>query len=368
LKILAINGSPKGTESNTDVLVQTFLEGAREEGADTETVYVRDLKVTPCTGCFSCWTKTPGVCIHRDDMQEMLLRIRESDILVLASPLYGNMVTGILKNFMDRMVPLSSPAIEKIGDEYNHPARYKDGISRFVLISNAGFPETHHFEALKTTFRQLDSGPRAGLAGMICCAAGPMLTTPGMRKHIQWYLDATRQAGRQVARGEVIRDDTQAILDRSLAEDPGAYAGAVNAHWRSEGADIPQGRASVPASAEEPAQLIDSDGVGDQVRDLLAQLAGVFSAEAAGDLEAVFQFEIPDEDPGHYFLKIGEGVCGAYEGVHASPTLTIHAPAQIWLDVCSGKLDGTAAYMSGQYRVSGDLSMLMRFGSLFSSS
>jgi len=47
--------------------------------------------------------------------------------------------------------------------------------------------------------------------------------------------------------------------------------------------------------------------------------------------------------------------------------MTIHSPAQVWIDVCTGKQDGAAAYMSGKYRVTGDTTLLMRFGSLFKS-
>ena len=88
MKILAVNGSPRGPRGNTDCVLQPFLEGAREAGAETETVYLKDKQINTCLGCFTCWTKTPGVCVHKDDMPELLDKLREADIVVHATPLY----------------------------------------------------------------------------------------------------------------------------------------------------------------------------------------------------------------------------------------------------------------------------------------
>jgi len=366
MNILAINGSPRAASGNTDVLVQAFLSGARSAGAETDTVYVADLEIRHCTGCFSCWTRTPGACIHDDDMPELLARVRRSDAVVLASPLYGGMVTGLMKTCLDRMLPLSHAAMVQAGDRHGHPARYDDGSFRMVVISNAGFPEPSHFDGLRATFGQLDRGPRSGLAGMICCAAGPMLTIPSMRDRVQWYLDATAQAGRDVVERGRISDETGAILGRSLAGDPEGYANTVNAYWQSLGVDMPGEVQSSSVDIEHRGTSIEPAEDAGTVRDLVSRMPGSFSPEAAGELRAVLQFDIADEAPGAYFLAIEAGRCEAFEGTHPAPTATIHAAARVWLDVCTGELDGSAAYLSGQYTVTGDLSLLMRFGDLFS--
>ncbi|MFC2079556.1 NAD(P)H-dependent oxidoreductase [Candidatus Bipolaricaulota bacterium] len=366
MNVLAINGSPRGSEGNTDILVQAFLAGVRKSGGETEVVYLNAKTIRYCTGCFACWTKTPGVCIHEDDMPALLTRMREADVVVFASPLYGNMVTGQMKTFLDRTLPLSNPAIVKMGDEYLHPPRYGDDVFRVVLISNAGFPQTHHFEGLKKTFEISTSGPRAKLAGMICCAPGPMLSVPGIEEQVQWYLDAAIQAGQEVAEHGLIDPKTQAVLDRSLTDKPGEYAAMVNGFWQQSGAPVPDSYG--PPSDEDPPQgsppLTPSESIS-SVRDLVSRLPQSFSPDSAGDLVAVIQFEIADEDPGAYYLIIAQGACSAFEGAHPAPRMTIHSPAEVWMDVCTGKLDGAAAFMFGKYRVSGDTSLLMRFASLF---
>jgi multimeric flavodoxin WrbA/putative sterol carrier protein len=363
VKILAINGSPRGAAGNTDVLVRAFLSGAREAGAETEIVYLKGKTIHHCEGCFSCWIRTPGVCIHDDDMTDLLGLLRTADVGVVATPLYGNMVTGLMKDFLDRTLPLSHPAIQKQGDQYLHPPRYEDGVYRTVLITNAGFPETHHFEGLKKTFEISASGPRAELAGMICCAGGPMLQAPGMEESVRWYTDATVQAGRDVVLDGRISPETQAVLDRPLFANPGQYAGVVNAYWRSFGVEIPGEK---PASSSGKGSPLPPGDGRSTVRDLVSRLPESFAPSAAGDLAAAIQFDIPDEHSGNYYLVIENGTCSAFEGIHPSPRMTIRSPAEIWLKVCAGELDGATAFMSGQYQVQGDVSLLMQFRRIFS--
>jgi multimeric flavodoxin WrbA/putative sterol carrier protein len=367
MNVLAINGSPRGANGNTDILVQAFLHGVQKAGGNTETIYLHEKTINYCTGCYACWTQTPGVCIHKDDMLDLLPKLRNADIVVVATPLYGNMVTGQMKTFLDRTLPLSNPAIVEIGDEFVHPPRYADDVFRVFLICNAGFPETHHFDGLKKTFEISTSGPRSELSGKICCAAGPMLSIPGMGEETKWYLDAVVQAGQQVVEQGHIEPGTQALLDRSLADKPGDYANIVNDYWQRVSVDTKSDRQDSPATATAGVPLDPATSVS-SVRDLVSQLPDSFSANAAGSLNAAVQFMITDEDPGAYYLAIQDGVCSAFEGAHPSPTMTIHAPAQIWIDVCTGKQDGAAAYMAGKYKVTGDTALLMRFGSIFAGS
>ncbi len=102
------------------------------------------------------------------------------------------------------------------------------------------------------------------------------------------------------------------------------------------------------------------------MRDLIAGMAIVFNPEAAGDLQAVAQFDVSGDEPGQYYLHIAEGTCAAFEGIHPEPTLTIHTPSEVWLRISRGEMDGAQAMMSGQYTVEGDLGLLMRFSQLFS--
>ncbi len=101
MKILGINGSPRGSESQTLKLVEKVLDGAKENGAEVELVDLCKLKIDYCNACGVCY-KT-GECVHEDDFKEVYDKILESDGLVLGSPVYFNTVTAQLKTLIDRM-------------------------------------------------------------------------------------------------------------------------------------------------------------------------------------------------------------------------------------------------------------------------
>jgi putative sterol carrier protein len=101
------------------------------------------------------------------------------------------------------------------------------------------------------------------------------------------------------------------------------------------------------------------------LRQMLEGMTLVFDAEAAGNMDASIQFDITGERPATYHLRIHEGDCRFALGPAAAPTLTITTPADVWLGVSRGELDGQQALMSGQYQAQGDLSLLLRFNALF---
>jgi multimeric flavodoxin WrbA/putative sterol carrier protein len=371
MKILAVNGSPRGAKGNTERILQPFLEGAREAGAETEVIYLKDKEIKHCRGCFTCWTKTPGVCVHKDDMPELLDKVRQADMMVFATPLYIFTVSGLMKDFMDRMIPITQPYILQRGDHFTHPPRYPEsGGRKFVLISNAGFPERHHFSGLEETFRCLTGSPDIELAGMICCAGGEMLRQDALQDQLTWYLEAARKAGQEVVEQGRIASETQAVLDRPLADDPAVYASMANAYWESQG--VPKigfdDSRAVPQPSETTAHgtpLPPPAGEG-TIRDLFAGMAMDLNPQEAGDLEAIVQFKVTGDDPGVYYLDIANGHCTAYAGEHPQPNLTINTPSHVWMAVSRGEMDGAMAIMTGKYSIEGNMGLLMRFRKLFS--
>ncbi len=371
--MLAINGSPRGRRSNTDRILQPFLEGARAAGAATETVYLADLKINPCRGCFACWTKTPGVCVHKDDMADLLPKIRRADVVVYATPLYVFTVSGLMKDFMDRHLPNLDPHIVRRGEHYLHPSRYDDGPPRqkVVLISNCGFPERHHFSGLVETFRRFADNPDTELAAMILCAGGELLGQEVLRESLRWHTDAARRAGEELVRYGHILPETQAILDTPLAE-PEVYANMANLWWDSQIIRPREDVVSVGGAGEDqlspPIILpIGEPGQGPRTcREALLGMPTVFNPAAAGDLRADIQFIVTGEEPGQYVLRIRDGRCTAHEGTVSRPTMTIHTPADVWLKIARNELSGQAAYVKGMYRVEGDFGLLLRLGDLFS--
>jgi putative sterol carrier protein len=238
-----------------------------------------------------------------------------------------------------------------------------------VVISNSGFPEQSHFSGLKETFRCYMHGNNAGLAGMICCGAGGLLRVPEYQGAFNWYLDAVKQAGREVVLQGKIQAETQATLDKPLMEDQKLFCEMTNAFWRLTGV-----KSSGEASDQQPAKITIPAGQTpltppaslNTVQDLVAGMAFSFNPTAAGDLNKVIQFSVSNETPGHYYLAITDGTCRAYIGKHPEAHVTITTPSEVWLGMSKGQINPGSAFITGQYQVTGEMEIFMRFGQLFS--
>ena len=106
MKVIAINGSPrKGW--NTDTLLKKALEGAASAGAETEMVYLYDLKFRGCVSCLACKLKKeprPNRCVLRDDLTPVLDKVHQADAVILGSPIYFSEVTGEMRSFFERFL------------------------------------------------------------------------------------------------------------------------------------------------------------------------------------------------------------------------------------------------------------------------
>lgn len=93
-------------KKNTWNMVKSFEAGALEAGHEVEFFHVKDLKISPCTGCEYCF-KT-GECIIHDDMYRIYPALEKTDILVLATPIYFFTFSSDLKKVLDRFQPFWS--------------------------------------------------------------------------------------------------------------------------------------------------------------------------------------------------------------------------------------------------------------------
>ena len=127
MRIIAFNSSPRDNQtSKTELVLQKFLEGARRAGAEAETLYLRNYKIKHCLGCFSCWVKTPGRCVQKDDMAEELFeRYLSADLAVLATPLYHYNMNARMKMFIERTLPMVSPIFRGPGRTHRSPVQVR---------------------------------------------------------------------------------------------------------------------------------------------------------------------------------------------------------------------------------------------------
>ena len=101
-KVLIISASPR-RNGNSDILCGRFAQGAEEFGNTVEKVFLADKNIGYCKGCGVC--NTTHKCVQKDDMKEILDKMVEADVIVLATPVYFYSMDGQMKTFIDRTVP-----------------------------------------------------------------------------------------------------------------------------------------------------------------------------------------------------------------------------------------------------------------------
>ena len=110
-KVLILSGSPR-KGGNSDILCDEFMRGAQETGNEVEKIRVSEKKIAPCSACYYCSTHG-GACVYKDDMAEVLQKMIDADVLVLASPVYFYSIDAQLKTVIDRTVARWTEVAEK---------------------------------------------------------------------------------------------------------------------------------------------------------------------------------------------------------------------------------------------------------------
>ena len=217
MKVLAINSSPNMGKGNTAVILNPFLDGMREAGAEVELFYTKKLKIKPCQGEFNCWVKTPGQCFQRDDMDMLRPKMGEADVWVLATPLYVDGMTGPMKNLIDRIIPGAQPFVELRDDHIRHPGRGESKPRQMVLVSNCGFWEMDNFDALVVHVKAICKNANMEFAGALLRPHGgalkPMLEIGGL---VEDVIEAARDAGRELVSSGKISPETLSTVGREL--------------------------------------------------------------------------------------------------------------------------------------------------------
>jgi multimeric flavodoxin WrbA len=217
MKAIAINSSPSMEKGNTAIILDPFLDGMKEAGAEVEVFYTKKLDIKPCQGEFNCWLKTPGECFQKDDMEWLRPKWNEADIRVLATPLYVDGMSGPMKNFLDRGIPGVHPFFELRDDHIRHPRREERHPARLALVSNCGFWEMDNFDALVHHVEAICRNMGSDFVGALLRPQGPamktMLSIGGL---VDDVIEAARDAGRQLVREGKISPETLETVGRDL--------------------------------------------------------------------------------------------------------------------------------------------------------
>lgn len=348
MKILAINGSPKGGRSNTYQLTRAFIEGMREsteaagESLEVREIQVNSLEIHPCLGCFSCWNKTPGACCIQDDMQQVIQGLLWADVTIWSFPLYYFTVPGGLKNLMDRQLPMVLPfMVENDAQTGNggHPSRYDMSGKRTVVISTCGFYTAEgNYDGVCSLFDHICGRDRYTT---VFCGQGELFRVPEVSQRTQEYLGYVREAGKEYMTGG-IHPETEKKLKELL------YPREIFESW----ADVSWGIAREEGEKESDALTFTR------------QMAVLYRKESYSGKSQVLEMYYTDVNECYQILLGAEGSQVITDGF-GTATTRIETPLSVWRSIAAGEIRGDEALMKGLYRVKGDFNLMLRWNDSF---
>ena len=150
MRVIGFCGSPR-REGNTAWTMNRILEGAAQQGAQTQIWYSSDVVINPCRGCLGCVKS--GTCVVNDDMQELYRALEQADALVLGSPVYMGQMSAQAKLFTDRLFAFIKPRFSPRFTE-EHAGK------KLVLVFTQGNPDCgmfqEYFDYTKKMFKLLE--------------------------------------------------------------------------------------------------------------------------------------------------------------------------------------------------------------------
>ncbi|MFX1395198.1 MAG: flavodoxin family protein, partial [Promethearchaeota archaeon] len=167
-KITAIIGThrKRGLVSS---LAEKIFEGAKEKGYSTELINLYDYNINYCIGCWSC--AKSGKCFQNDDFGLIFNKMKESDVIIIGSPIYWGNISGIMKNFFDRHTGYAMNIPPNMNECYKMStwSKLKTGISalksfgpkkefenkEFILIIAATIPFKHLMGDVPNTLKAM---------------------------------------------------------------------------------------------------------------------------------------------------------------------------------------------------------------------
>ena len=129
-KILIINGTDE-INGLGDSILSRFVEIYSQ--AEIEEIKLREIDIKPCTGCFNCWVRTPGLCMIDEQANEIAKKLMNSNTVVFVSKIVFGTYSYTMKKALDRMIQIILPYFTLINGEIHHVSRY-DSYPNIIII------------------------------------------------------------------------------------------------------------------------------------------------------------------------------------------------------------------------------------------
>ena len=358
---LIIQGSLRGGNSITELLIRPFLKGLRSGGARVQVIRLAESDIKPCIGCYSCWVKKPGQCFQRDDMDKLIPLLASSDLVVMAQPTSQGGAPALVSKFLDRLTPLWEPwMISDHQSQACRPLRQSNILGkRLAVVASTSMPDLSEFDPLLARLRLVSRLVGAPITATLLRPGAEVLRL-GFRlgRLYRRFETAMFEAGMELARRGRLDPALEQAASQPLFKDRAALRMVHNLFWETwqeysaakrTGLDLP------------PLEVfIDRD-----VRMNLAALTLVYDPLAAEARPVSIQLDLSGRQPGQWRLILDQEQCRFREGRDDDYDLLVKANSEDWVRISQGVISPVEAAANDLVTMEGDIALFERWDQLF---
>ena len=217
MNILVLNGSPKGTDSNTMLLTNTFIKGLNKKSENNiEVINISKKHIEHCLGCLKCLEDPEKKCIINDDISEITEKYLNSDLAIWSFPIYHHGVPSKMKAIIDRLLPCISDCFKYIifNNDIDGKPNELGHKGKDMIISTYGLPyKTQNYDAVISQFSQI-----CGKKGFekIICSSLINIQNEQYQVEIEEYLYDIYLAGIEYSTTGFFSKNTREKLEREI--------------------------------------------------------------------------------------------------------------------------------------------------------
>jgi multimeric flavodoxin WrbA len=270
----------------------------------------------------------------------------KADLVIWSFPLYYYSVPGILKNLIDRLLPLNLPFMAERTDGFgsgSHPSRYDLSGKRHILISTCGFYSTEgNYDGVKNLFDHIHGKDNYT---SIFCGQGELFRVDELQERTDGYLELVKQAGIEYIQGGITAETETAL--RELLFPRENFEEMADASWNIRGVNP------------------DTQTAEDKSLRFTRQMAALYRPQAnTKHREIVLEFHYTDIGKTCQILMTDKGHTVLTDNFRPFTT-RIETPFAVWQDIARGNISGQEALMRHEYRVLGDFDLMIHWDEFF---
>ncbi len=356
MRLLLLRGNPR-KDGYTQRFTDLFLEGAAES-ADVRDVDLCEKNIASCLGCYHCWLKEQGECVHDDDMSELLEEVIAADVLACASPLYFYSLSSYIQRFLERTFPLTRPGLETTQEglfrnRLCYPDRWKN--KKIIFLVTGALRDLRNFRPCQETCRLIAGGLAMKLGGVITRPESHVTSFSAAKPVTLRSIEAAFiDAGRHAARTGIIPEAVLKAAREYVEPNPEMFRGYSEIYWdtaRAMGADAMDTAALVSKTSADVRLMIQG---------MVASVDPASTSRTTATLQ--FNFKNPVSNA---CVVISKGIASVTWADSEDPDLRLACDSQTWFDIANGALNPLEALKQGLLSLDGDRSLYLRLPRFF---